>query len=168
MMYTWLIKILSIFSKPYRSKKIQQEQKSASTDTLENTKKTKTITSYESSMLHIFSPPLKLCMLRKIRCRVRSKELTNNHTTIPSSIALLEHQVIARFLNNSQNCANKSCYESTDSITQNKKYPSLIAINIDNNDSLKQSPLLTYVNRLSDIDRPIDQLKLNNKNSLNR
>jgi hypothetical protein len=82
------------------------------------------------SICHTFSSPLKLSMLRKVRCRIQSGTPDTNLVTLAPS----KQQPIASFLNESQNCAETSHYEYKSSISRCKQYPSLIAIDIGNNE----------------------------------
>ncbi|CAF4107991.1 unnamed protein product [Adineta steineri] len=108
----------------YNRKK--QKQKSTPYFIIENVEKEQLLSSY-SSIYHIFSPPLKICMLRKIRCRIQPQ-------TSSLSVKPFKQQSIVCLLNESQNCFEKLPYQNKSSINHLKKYPSLIAIDIDNND----------------------------------
>ncbi|CAF0839919.1 unnamed protein product [Rotaria sordida] len=135
---------------------------------MRNVEKEQTVASYPSSICHIFSPPLKVSMLRKIRCRIRSQTLTYNHNTIPLSIALSKQQLVAHSLNESQNCAETLPYECTSSIIHGKQYPSLIAIDIGNDELPQEQTTFTYVKQSMDFCFPIDKSEVNNKIRSNR
>lgn len=94
-----LIKLLICFSPSHYSKKKQQE-------------KSQTISS-----------PLKISMLRKVRCRIQSRTSNSNLMTFPLSMVASKQQPITNFLNESQNCAEKLLH-----------HPSLIDIDITNNE----------------------------------
>ncbi|CAF3496913.1 unnamed protein product [Rotaria sp. Silwood1] len=82
-------------------------------------------------------------MLRRIRCRIRPQTLTDNHNTISLSIALSKQQLVAHSLNESQNCAETLRYDCTSSIIHRKQYPSLITIDIGNNELLPEQTTFT-------------------------
>ncbi|CAM4743809.1 unnamed protein product [Rotaria magnacalcarata] len=119
-------------------------------------------------MHHIFSPPLKLCMLRTIRCRIQPNIEHNNHSTIPLSMAMFKDPYVACSLNQSQYNVETLRYKCMSSIIHKKKHPSLIAIDIGNNEPLQEPTIFRHVNQSTNFDFPIDQLKLNNKIYLSR
>jgi hypothetical protein len=132
MVHSWLIKILLCFSHAQLSRKKQQE-KSTPCFMMTNQEKSQTVASYLPTY-HIFSSPLKLSMLRKVRCRIRSRTSDTNPVALPLPVASFEQQPIASFLNESQNCAEKLRYECVPSTIRCKQYPSLVAIDIGNNE----------------------------------
>ncbi|CAF2520566.1 unnamed protein product [Rotaria sp. Silwood2] len=89
-------------------------------------------------------------MLGKIRCRIRTQPLANNCNIVPLSIALSKQQLVAHSLNESQNCAEALPYECTSSIIHGKQYPSLIAIDIDDNELPQEQTTFTYVKQPTD------------------
>ena len=79
------------------------------------------------SISHRFSPPLQVCMLRKIRCRVKC-------TTPLLSIVSSTQNPDTFLINESQNCADALPDRPSSSIIHCKKLSSVIAIDIDHAD----------------------------------
>jgi hypothetical protein len=123
MLRSWLIKILLCFSHTNRKRRKQQ---STYDSIIENEGKSRAVLSC-SSIPHTFSPPLKVSMLRKVRCRIQPRTFDNNLVRLPLLIGSLQQQPIA---GQSQNCAEIVPYEYTSSTTRCKQNPSLIAIDI--------------------------------------
>ena len=139
MVHPWLIKILLCFSHAQLSRKKQQE-KSTPCSMMTDLEKSQTVASHLSTY-HIFSSPLKLPMLRKVRCRIRLRTSDTNPVTLPLPVTSFEQQPIASFLNESQNCAEKLRYERVPSTIRCKQYPSLVAIDIDNNEPSQEQTI---------------------------
>jgi hypothetical protein len=134
MVHSWLIKILLCFSHTRRNQAKQEEQQrnSASSFIAENDVKDQTSSSY------IFTPPLKVCMLRKIHCRIRRPTPHNLIVQLPQTLESFKPQSMASFLNESQNCAEQLYLKDMPSNTYCKRYDSLIAINIDSTESSQE------------------------------
>jgi hypothetical protein len=132
MVRSWLLKILLCFSHTNHGRR-KQQQNPTPYFIVRNLEKRQTV-QLDSSIGHIFSPPLKVCMLRRIRCRIQSRTPDNNLVTSPISIVSSRGQPVTCLLNESQNCAETLPYEYTSSIARCKQYPSLIAIDIGNNE----------------------------------
>lgn len=118
MIRSWLIKILICFPYNHYTRKKQQEKNQ--------------VISSCPSICHTFSSPLKVSMLRKVRCRIQSKTLSNNLSTFPLAMLSTEKQSNVSFLNESQNCSRKLNDEHPSLTKPCKQYPSLIAIDIHN------------------------------------
>jgi hypothetical protein len=170
MIRSWLIKILLRFSDTHHSKRKQQQQQqqeSAPCFMIRKQEKSQTISSYPS-ICHTFSSPLKVSMLRKVRCRIQSRTLDNNLVTLPLSIASSKQQPIASFLNESKNCAETLQYEYTPSITRGKQYPSLIAIDIGNNEFSQEQASIRHMKKSTSFYSLIDNSKSENETCLRR
>ena len=104
MFRSWLIKILSFFSHTKHKRRKQQSEH----DSAKN--------------------------VSKVRCRMKPQTFDHNPARLPLLVTSLNHQSLAGFLNESQNCAEISPYEYTTSIIRLKRNPSLIAIHIGDDD----------------------------------
>lgn len=102
-------------------------------------------------------------MLRRIRCRIQPRTLDNNLITLPLSIASSRRQPVTYLLNESQNCAETLPYEDTSSITRCKQYPSLIAIDIGNNEFSQEQTSTKYMKQSTNFCSPLDKLKFKKK-----
>jgi len=166
MVCSWLIKILLCFSHTHHCKR-KQQQKSAPCFMMRNQEKNQTISSC-SPICHTFSTPLKVSMLRKVRCRIKSRTIDNNLVTLPLSIASSKQQPIANFFNESKNCAEILQYEYKPSTTRCKQYPSMIAIDIDNNEFSQEQASIKYMKQSTNFYSLIDNSKSKNENRLRR
>ena len=113
----------------------------------------------DSSFCHVFSPPLKVCMLRKIRCRIQPQILDNNHNTISLSAIPSNKQLVVDSLDKSQNCIDR--YIS--SMKHSQQYPSLIAINIGNNELQSEQRKVITDKYATNLCFAIDKAKLKNE-----
>lgn len=161
MFRSWFIKFLFCFSNVYHRKRTQQ-QKTTSNFVVTNAEQRNFFVSCPS-MCHTFSPPLKVCMLRKIRCRIRSQIQSNYQDAIPLSVALYKHKNVDNSLNESQNCAETLRFECTSSIIHGKRIPSLIAVDIGKNESPREQKTFTFVKQLKSLRFPRVKPKLKNK-----
>ncbi len=167
MIRSWLIKILLCFSHTHHNRRKQSQQQSTPRFIIRNQAKSQTISSYPSNC-YTFSSPLKVSMLRKVRCRIQSRTLNNNLVTLPLSIASPKQQFIASFLNESKNCADTLHYEYTPSITPCKQYPSLIAIDIGNNEFLQEQASIKHKKQSMNFYSLVDNSKPKNEIRLRR
>jgi len=151
MVRSWLLKILLCFSHTNHGRR----------------KKRQTVSLYPS-IGHIFSPPLKVCMLRRIRCRIQSRRPDNNLVTSPLSIVSSRGQPVTCLLNESQNCAETLPYEYTSSIGRCKQYPSLIAIDIGNNEFSQEQTSIRYTKQTTNFCSSMDKSKFKKTIHLHR
>lgn len=110
----------------------------------------KSIATSQSLMCHTFSPPLKVSMLRKVHCRRHLQSYDTNLVSLPLLRTSSGQPTAAAFLNESHNCAEIFPCQHQSSSTHYIRKPSLIAIDIDDDDEFvaKQSLIrLAHNNR---------------------
>ena len=123
MLHAWLLKFFVWFS---RKRRVHHEP------SIPLSAQAREKTFALPSMPHRFSPPLKVCMLRKIRYRVQC-------TTSQLSIVSSTQNPSACLFNASQNCADALPDQPAFSIIHCKRLSSVIDINIDHADLSCQS-----------------------------
>ena len=117
MCHSWLMRLLLCFSKSAHNQ--TKEQSTATSQVI--------MTNFDDKhqpspfLYHMFSPPLKLSMLRKIHCR-RQLSRSNNH---------LHSIVCTSALSQSQNCTRTSSDHHGSTIAPAKRSSSLINIDYD-------------------------------------
>ena len=161
MIRSWLLKILLCFSHTHIGRR-KQQQKPTPYVIMGNVDESQAVSSYPS-VCHVFSPPLKVCMLRKIGCRTQPRTLDNNLVTLPLSITSSRQQPITYLLNESQNCVETLSYGYTSSIIRCKQNPSLIAIDIGNNEFSQEQAPIRYMKQSEKFCSPIDKSKIEKK-----
>ena len=141
MFRSWLMKIFVCIPHIHNSDRRDLEQ-----HPVVKKKRKHPVTASHSLVCHTFSPPLKVSMLRKVHCRRQLQSYDSNVVSLPLVKTSFQQAIAAAaFLNESHNCAEISPCKYMSSSARCIRKPSLIAIDIDDDEFLAKQSLIELV-----------------------